>query len=137
MKNTRKVKPWFRKQDGWWYVTRRINGKRVQIRLVQGLENETQAFHRFYELMVGAEERQVDETLTFNELSHKFIAWSKDNNALSTTKWYLRFLADFDDRYEGVVCHLRKSHVENWLNQQAWGQSTKRQAITCIKCLLN
>ena len=39
-----KVKLWFRDHDGWWYVTRHINGTRKQIKLAKGKENEQEAY---------------------------------------------------------------------------------------------
>ncbi len=49
MQITEKSRPWFRRHDGWWYVTRRVNGKRVQIKLARGKKNKTLAYQRYHE----------------------------------------------------------------------------------------
>ena len=138
MQNSAKIRPWFRKHDDWWYVTRRLNGQRVQTKLAKGRENEAEAFQRFYELMAASGAVEVDPAVSFNELCHLFLAWSKEHNASSTTAWYWGFLADFDDLYRGPVSKLQKRHVEAWLrNHTNWSQSTERQAITSVKRVLN
>ena len=38
MKFSAKIKPWYRRHDDWWYMTRRINGRRVQTKLAKGAE---------------------------------------------------------------------------------------------------
>lgn len=138
MQNSEKIRPWFRQHDGWWYVTRRLNGKRTQTKLAKGLENEAEAYQRFYELMAAAGVVEVDPAVSFNELCHLFLAWSKEHNSSTTTAWYLGFLADFDDLYSGPVSQLQKRHVEAWLRSHGnWSQSTQRQAVTSIKRVLN
>ena len=140
MSSSAKIRPWYRKQDGWWYVTHRIHGRRVQTKLVEGQKNEAEAYQRFYELMAvhGDVEEPCSPQISFNELCQRFLVWSKAKNASSTTKWYHGFLADFDEHYDGPVRRLRKQHVEGWLvHHPDWGQSTQRQAITCIKRVLN
>jgi len=138
MKNSAKIRPWFREHDGWWYVTRRVNGARVQTKLAKGRDNEAEALQRFYELMAAAGAVEVDPAVSFNELCHHFIAWSKENNEPTTTAWYLRFLADFEDHFSGAVSQLHKRHVDGWLrSHRDWSQSTKRQAVTCIKRVAN
>ena len=138
MKNSAKIRPWFRKHDDWWYVTRRINGERVQTKLAKGKENEAEAYQRYFELMAASGAVEVDPAVSFNELCHLFIAWSKQHNDSRTTAWYWSFLADFDDRHDGPVSQLQKRHVEAWLRSHSkWGQSTQRQAITCVKRVLN
>src|SRR5690606_30122149 len=42
-----KLKPWYRQHDDWWYVTRQVDGRRTQVKLVRGKDNETAAYHRF------------------------------------------------------------------------------------------
>lgn len=138
MKKSGKIRPWFRKHDGWWYVTRHINGERVQTKLAKGKESEAEAFQHFFELMAAVGAVEVDPAVSFNELCHLFVAWSKQHNDSSTTAWYWRFLADFDDQYDGPVSKLQKRHVEAWLGSHpVWSQSTQRQAITCVKRVLN
>lgn len=136
MTTNAKIRPWFRRQDGWWYVTYRVNGKRVQTKLAEGRENEAAACQRFYELMAaaGAIEPDAPPMISFNEVCQRFLLWSKHQNERATTAWYHRFLADFDDHFDGPVQSIRKRHVEGWLAKHpGWSQSTQRQAITCVK----
>lgn len=140
MTTNAKLRPWFRHQDGWWYVTRRVNGKRVQTKLAQGLDNEAAAFQSFYELMAaeGRLDPAASPLISFNEVCQRFLVWSKRENEPSTTSWYHRFLGDFDDHFDGPVQSIRKQHVEGWLGKHPdWSQSTRRQAITCVKRVVN
>ena len=47
----RKPEPFFRKFDGWWYVTLRVNGRRQQLKLAQGRENRSKAFDEYFRLV--------------------------------------------------------------------------------------
>lgn len=137
MKFAAKIRPWFRDLDGWWYVTRRVNGKRVQQKLVKGRENEEAAFKQFYQLMAASGAVEVTSDATFNELAYLFLAWSRQHNDDQTTAWYLHFISSFDAAFNGRVRDLRKSHVEDWLGEHDWSVSTRRQAITCVKRVVN
>jgi len=137
MKFSAKIRPWFRKQDGWWYVTRRINGKRVQQKLAEGKDNQDAAYQKYHEIMAAAGAVETCPDVTFNELAYLFLAWSKQNHDDKTVAWYGRFVSGFDDFYTGQVMQLRKGHVEAWLNQHDWSQSTRRQAISCVKRVVN
>src|ERR1700722_7661198 len=99
MKRIEKVEPWFRDFDGWWYVTRRVNGKRTQIRLAQGKDNESEARQQFHELMASWGSVRLPPSTSFYELAKAFLAWSKANNSAETTAWYHHYLSSFDDHY--------------------------------------
>ena len=136
--NNLKKKPWYRKHDGWWYVTKTVDGRRQQIKLARGKENEQEAYHRFYELMAATGHVEPSTEISFNELAARFLSYSQRENAENTTSWYAHFLDDFDQFHDGRVIDLRKSHVDRWLDEHdGWGQSTRRQAITCIKRVVN
>ena len=80
---------------------------------------------------------EVTADVTFNELACLFLAWSRQHNDADTTAWYLHFISGFDAAYDGPVRELRKSHVEDWLDSHDWSVSTRRQAITCVKRVIN
>jgi len=138
MKRIEKVEPWFRDFDGWWYVTRRVNGKRTQIKLAQGKDNEPEARQQFHELMASWGSVRLPPSTSFFELAKAFLAWSKANNSAETTEWYHHYLSSFDDHYDGTVAELETHDVEAWLDSHTkWSQSTRRQAITCVKRAIN
>ena len=138
MNSAKNVKPWFRKHDGWWYLTRCIDGKHVQTKLVRGRENEAEAFQRYFELMAAAGHMEPSTEISFNELAARFLSWSKREHDTRTTNWYVGFIDGFDNVYEGRVIDLRKSHVDHWLNTHPdWSVSTRRAAITAIKRVVN
>lgn len=133
-----KIKPWYRRHDDWWYVTRSVDGRRQQVKLVRGSSNEAAAYERFYELMAAAGHVEPSTEITFNELAAKFLKASLRENSAKTTAWYAHFLDDFDHAYEGRVVDLKKSHVESWLEDHPdWGKSTRRQAITALRRAVN
>ena len=47
-----KIRPWFRDFDGWWYVTIQANARRVQKKLVQGKDNESEAYASYRRLIL-------------------------------------------------------------------------------------
>jgi len=130
-----KIHPWFREQDGWWYVTRKVNGQRVQQKLIKGRDNKEAACQKFHALMAGTGAVEVTEDVTFNELAFLFLAWARENS--NSADWYLYFTSSFDKTYDGFVRDLKKSHIDHWLAEQQWSQSTRRQAITAIRRVLN
>ena len=44
-------RPWFREFDDGWYVQIRDCGKRRQVKLVKGRDNEAEAIRRWHDLM--------------------------------------------------------------------------------------
>lgn len=138
MSTTKKIKPWFRKHDGWWYMSRPSEGGQKQVKLVRGKDQEAAAYERFYELMAAAGQVEPSVEISFNELAARFLKFSQRENTAKTTAWYAHFLDGFDHAYEGRVCDLKKSHVECWLDDHPdWGKSTQRQAITAIRRAIN
>lgn len=112
----------------------------MQQKLVQGRDKEAEAYQQFYELMAasGVVVDAESPLITFNELCQRFLLWSKHQNEKSTTAWYHGFLADFDECFEGPVREIRRQHVDAWLaTHPSWSQSTRRQAITCLKRAIN
>ena len=137
MQVTEKVRPWFRESDSWWYVTRRVNGKRIQIKLARGRQNKAAAYQRFHEVMLEAGVLDVPADVNFDGLAALFVLWTKANVGRDTAQWYLRFLRDFGRHYQGKVNALQSRHVESWLETKTWSQSTRRQAITCVKRVMH
>lgn len=137
MQITEKSRPWFRRHDGWWYVTRRVNGKRVQIKLARGKENKTLAYQRYHEVMLDAGLLETASDPGFDELAAAFLLWTKRNVSRETARWYLHFLRDFKQHYGGTASCLNARHVENWLAAKSWSQSTRRQGITTIRRVVN
>lgn len=127
-------RPWYRRSDGWWYLTRRVNGRREQIKLAHGKDNEAEANLRCHALLAAAGHAEPAPDIGFNELAARFLAHSQRENAADTTAWYAHFLDGFDRSYEGRVTDLKNSHVEAWLaGHPDWSRSTRRQAITAIR----
>ncbi|MEZ5943254.1 MAG: tyrosine-type recombinase/integrase [Planctomycetaceae bacterium] len=137
MQNPHKVKPWFRDHDGWWYVTLKGGGRRKQVKLARGRENEPEAYRRFYEVMAAAGHIEPSPEMTFNELAAQFLSYSREQHKSVTTNWYVRLLDDFDQHCQGRVKDLKKSHVDTWLRKHTWSVSSRRQAITAIKRVVN
>lgn len=133
-----KKKPWFREHDGWWYVTRRVDGKRVQTKLVRGKENEAEAYESFYSLMASSGHAEPSRTVTLNELAARFLAYCERERSAATLRWYVNFLDSFDKHYEGRIDDLKRSHIDAWLAEHPdWSKTSRRHAITVIKRLIN
>jgi len=137
MKSLKNVKPWFRKQDGWWYVTRSVNGKRRQVKLVRGADQEEAAYRRFFEVMADAGFLEPSDEITFNELAARFLSWSQRENKPKTNESYVWFISKFDEFHQGRVTDLLKCHVDQWVDGKPWNRTTRRHAITCIKRVVN
>lgn len=129
-------KLWYRTFDDWWYVTIREDGKRVQKKLVKGADNVEEAEARFHLLMVEMGEEQPPPDYLFAELVDLYLTFCEQENP-SAYGWYQRFLQSFVDSYEGMTSNLKPLHVRSWLNKHTWSQSTQRQAIVCVKRVIN
>ena len=87
--------------------------------------------------MAAAGHIEPSPEMTFNELAAQFLAYSREQHKPVTTNWYVRLLDDFDQHYQGRVKDLKKSHVDTWLRKHTWSVSSRRQAITAIKRVVN
>jgi integrase len=130
-------KPYFRESDGWWVS--RFRGEYVK--LARGPENEAEARRRFHELMAleALGTPVASAHVTTAALFEAFLDWSSRHNEAVTYDFYRSYLQTFCDLHGAVlVKDLKPFHVTRWLDAHpAWGQSTRRCAITAVKRALN
>lgn len=121
----------FREFDGWWYIQTREGGKRRQVKLAKGRENESAAYDRWHEL--GAHKPDVVAFLD-HVLDH-----CKTQNSEATFDWYLYFFKAFKAwlAQEGLVLDVSElipAHITNWLkSEKKWSKSTKNGAVRAIR----
>jgi integrase len=134
-------KPWFRKQDGWWYgqVGSGRRGRR-HVRLCQG-EDKAALARKLYRKQLGdgcALELSPDSRL--KDLFKAFLTkHSKVSCSPDTHKWYRHFLRHFARAYGKLrASRLTPLQVTDWLNsKEGWGETTRNRAVTCLTVALN
>lgn len=143
--------PWFREQTGWWYVTLTVDGKRRQIRLVEGRGNRAAAIQRWHELLAAAGPKNGKKTaaaaflptspeatgpLTAFGVCQRFLSHVAANNAPTTYELYRGLLTDFQGYLAAdlPVDAIRPHHVQSWLDSvQSWGASSRNLAVRTVR----
>jgi integrase len=134
----RTPRPWFRQSENAWYVQL---GKSQKL-LAKGRENEEEAYRAFYRLMAeeGLTQDRKPATMYVRVLCDLFLEHSSKHNAADTYTWYKRFLQSFID-FHGygklLVTELRPHHVNRWLDDNPWEQTSRWAAITSVKRAVN
>jgi integrase len=126
--------PYFRKFDCWWYVQIRINGKRKQIRLVQGKENSEVAIREYHRVMSAQPAPKVLSGSVVAALD-MFVGHCLEEYAKETVNLYRHFIECFS-RSIGIdleLAELKPLHVNNWLKSTNWSKSTRAGAIGVIR----
>jgi len=131
------AKPFFREFDGWWYIQTRKGGKRRQVKLAKGRENEAAAYERWHEL--GTSKPEIVEAGEVVALLDQFLDHCKTETSDATFKWYLYFFKAFKSwlTQEDLaldVSDLIPAHITNWLKaEKKWSKSTKNGAVRAIR----
>jgi len=131
------AKPFFREFDGWWYIQTREGGRRRQIKLAKGRENESAAYERWHEL--GTRTQNVVDAGDVVGFLDQFLDHCKSENSEATFDWYLYFFKAFKAwlTHEGLVLDvsdLIPAHITNWLkSEKKWSKSTKNGAVRAIR----
>lgn len=127
--------PWFRKQDDWWYFYRRENGRRRQIRLVQGRDNREAAVDRWHELCRKPVDQPTVASNSAVALIDLYLDWVRKNRSQGTYDIYLHHLNSFS-RAIGLVLtvsELKPKHVTAWLDTLECSDSTKAGAAQSVR----
>lgn len=139
----RRAKPWFRSQDGWWYL--RINGKPE--RLVHGADQSEEADRLYHKHMAQPRRvvRSMDGAETVQGIIDRFLAHLLDSGTSDrTAQWYSDFLEAFA-AYCGpdmLVDELKPLHVTEWIDgrtqptedRRGWQSgSTKHGAVRSVR----
>src|SRR5690349_8645834 len=110
-------KPWFRKQDGNWYVT--TAGEQVKLG-----PDEKRAFRKWHAMQAAGDVEAEDVTLI--AIVEAFLRWSKSNQAPKTYEWYSRYLADLCNSLAfQEVRRLKPYHITRWIEGNGWQGSSK------------
>lgn len=133
------IQPYFREFDGWWYVQLNVGGKRRQLKLAQGRDNEKQAYQKFYRVM-ASEGLDVPGScqLKIADVCDLFLDWSKTHNSQRTYDWYREYLQSFCDRYGHLpALDLKPLHVTKWLDGHPKWKNSRRCATVAVKRAYN
>jgi hypothetical protein len=122
----RRPKPWFRKERQAWFVT--INGAQHNLG-----PDKNQAYDRFHELMRQPTERRVSSQL-MAAIIDEFLDWCSRNRAEPTYEWYRYRLERFAQMYPSLrIADLRPFHVERWVAQYDFSQTSRRNYLRSVK----
>lgn len=131
-KRGRKGRPWYREYNDSWYVKR--GGK--CIKLATGKENEDEALRKWHELeaLWNAPDLGQENLLkAVFELHLTQLKCGPDNHRARTY-----FLQSFVDRWPGLtVRELRPSHVDEWIAEKEWAESSAWAANMHLQAALN
>lgn len=84
----------------------------------------------------------AEPSLTFVELSNKFLAWCKSHQSPRTHEWYANYLNMFT-AYPGIVdiemMDLKPYHVQEWIDShgEKWGNNYRGGAAVAVKRVYN
>jgi hypothetical protein len=133
-------KPYFREFDGWWYVQIRIRGKRKQIKLAKGRENEEEARRQYHRVMLTFDGDNPPPQPTSADavvvLLDVYLGHCADSLSAASVEWYTHFLSSFG-RFIGadlLVSELQPSHVTDWIHSKPkWSSTTKNGAVRAVR----
>jgi integrase/recombinase XerC len=137
-RNTRKRQawglPWFRRHDGYWYVT--VRGKKHK--LVKGEENREAALEEWHRIMALAEAEDTKQNNACWVIFEHFLQ-HKSQESQRSYENYRACYEDFADAHRGLrVGQLTPAIVNAWLASHAkWSDSTKAIAVVMILAALN
>lgn len=131
--------PYFRTFDGWWYIQLWVNGRRKQIKLAKGKDNEALAMQEWHKLCASQPATLAVPEGSVLELLDRFIKNGPDEVSTATFDWYHHFLKDFkawlvkqgDAELDGSA--FDHTHVEAWLKSKKWSRSTKSGAVKTFR----
>jgi integrase len=126
---SRPNKVWFRKDVGWWMVT--LGGKKI--RLAEGRQNKKIAEQKYHELAAVRTQAPESATARVADVIEAFLAWSKLHRSDETNRNYLWFGQAFSEHSGDLVAsELKPIHLTRWIDAEAWGQTTQRNARRSI-----
>lgn len=130
-------KPYFREFDGWWYVQVRQDGRRKQVKLAKGRENEAQAQKRYHRIMAGDEARPKSVFADAAVVAlDEFLDFAINNLSETTSDWYANFLNSFARHigHDLALPELEPAHVTAWLKKhRAWSKTTQNCAVRAVR----
>lgn len=130
----RPSKVWYWQARDGWYAT--IAGKRHH--LAKGKANKAEAQKAFHRMMAGLDPAATAaDAPAFALVADLFLEHSTRENAAATTEQYRIKLQSACDQFGGVTAaDLKPSHLSKWIAAHAWGDVTRRGAITAVKIAL-
>lgn len=134
----RRYKPWFRAQDGWWYVSIRVDGKMRQRKLVEGHDKEAEAEMALHHLL-GQLGRSSGppRTFTIPTLCAEFLKAHSTEFSKKTYSWYLHYLELFSNYADCEIHELTPAYVRTWADGRRWSDASRHAAYTCLKRVMN
>jgi integrase/recombinase XerD len=126
----RRPKPWFRKSRRAWFVT--LDGVQHNLGPVK-----EEAYERFFELMRQPKEQKV-ASQSMAAIADAYLDWVQKQRSPDTYEWYRyrleRFVRAFPDLRSADV---RPFHVETWVNEYRFSQTSRRNYLRSVKRCLN
>lgn len=126
-------KPWFRKQDGWWYITVVDgSGKRGIRRLSQDKADAEKHWHSFQAITKNPSER------TLLEVAEARWAWSSRAHSASTVSGLVESVGPFVAAYGRTACQdLRLHHATAWITDRKMPPGAERAFVIYLKAMFN
>lgn len=140
-------KVWFRKFDGWWYLTLKEGGTRLQIKLVKGpddketkIKAEKQAIQELAARQ-HADDREDKSTPAWTTAGHiirAFLNHSAEEHTEETATWHRNLLTPFMEKFGKLrLSRLRKRHVKEWLKDKGYNPTSSNRAVGALKRAFN
>ncbi|MEO1528548.1 MAG: site-specific integrase [Planctomycetota bacterium] len=127
----RQPKPYYRKVQKRWVCT--IDGNRITL----GPDRQ-KAFEKYHALMLDRDSVKA-ELCTLYELSQSYLDWVRDNRKSLTYDKHRHYLKSFIEHVGKTMKPggLRPHHVTKWTNRDSWNPTSRNDAITIVKRMLN
>lgn len=130
----RALKPWKRKDRGWWYVE--VDGKQVRLSKVKSEAEEMVKQIKRDRIL-----NKSHSPVTVIELLDRYLTWCETNRAAKTLRWYKDFLRDFTEFDRAAArmpaSELKPIHVTEWADSREWSNSSRRGAMIAIQRAYN
>ncbi|MEM6692877.1 MAG: site-specific integrase [Planctomycetota bacterium] len=127
----RQPKPFFRKQTKSWYFS--TGGKQFNLG-----KNKERAFVKFHEMMADSL-TIVSDSATLYELTQVYLDWVESNRKPATYDRNRHYLESFIDNVGRrlKVSALKRFHLTKWTDNDAWGSTSRNDAIGVVQRMLN
>lgn len=140
-------KVWYRRFDGWWYLTISEGGSRRQVKLVKGSndkETKAAAEHQGVQELAARQhapsqgEEPVPPWASAEHVICAFLKHCRVDHEVSTARWYSDLLLPFVAMFGKIrITRLKKKHVKAWITAKGFNPTSANKAVGALKRAFN